>query len=46
MKDTKLSQLLARSKKSSGIVVFVLDDENLAKENYECVGLSNSDYGT
>lgn len=46
MKNGNLSYLIAKSKKHSGTIKFVLNDENLAVENYECVGLSNSDYGT
>lgn len=46
MSEEKTIQLVAKSKKSQGNVVFTVNDEHLAQENYECVGCSNGDYGS
>lgn len=45
-KQKKTNELVVNSKKSDTPVVFTLNDEHLAKENYECVGMSNADYGS
>lgn len=34
------------SGKTNQTVEFIINDECLAKENYECIGCSNSDYGS
>ena len=34
------------SEKAGHAIVFEIEDENLAEENYECIGMSNSDYGS
>lgn len=38
-------QIIAKSRKQQRCVVFTINDEHLAQENYECVGCSNGDYG-
>lgn len=46
MNEQSKNQVVAKSKKTQEPVVFTLNDEHLAKENYECVGMSNADYGS
>lgn len=46
MNDKKNDQVVVKSEKQSEPIVFNLHDEELATENYECIGCSNSDYGS
>lgn len=46
MNERKIDQVVVKSKKQSEPIVFTLQDEELATENYECIGCSNSDYGS
>lgn len=34
------------SEKTGQTVEFIINDESLSKENYECIGCSNADYGS
>ena len=46
MNEENAMQVIAKSKKAQGRVIFTINDEHLAQENYECVGCSNGDYGS
>lgn len=46
MSEKKINQVVVKSEKQPEPVVFTLQDEELATENYECIGCSNSDYGS
>lgn len=39
-------KLLVFSEKQGETIEFTLNDERLTKENYECIGMSNADYGS
>lgn len=44
--NSEEKKLTVFSEKTGEIIDFTLNDEHLSNENYECIGLSNADYGS